>query len=145
MRQTENFMHTLDIAAALFDHTNIANLGRHLHDKLWRHIHATGAGVVVNHNRQRRNLAASLLFEALADKVSFDLPAGGMALWLRCSKVLSEEAIAKLRLLGFSGEYFFAQGEDKGVHIRFGFASLNEQEIAESVQQLQKCLLDQGI
>ncbi|MBN7819579.1 PLP-dependent aminotransferase family protein [Bowmanella yangjiangensis] len=110
------------------------------------------SGLVKRHIRkarkvyqQRRDLAASLLFEALADKVSFDLPAGGMALWLRCSKVLSEEALAQLRLLGFIGEHFFAQGEDKGVHIRFGFASLNEQEIAESVQQLQKCLLDQGI
>ncbi|GGO63949.1 MocR-like pyridoxine biosynthesis transcription factor PdxR [Bowmanella pacifica] len=105
------------------------------------------SGLVKRHIRkarkiyqQRRDLAARLLLEALGDQVQFNLPAGGMALWLQCGRLLPKETQALLKPYGFNAEQNFGQQVQDKQHLRFGFASLNEQEITRSVKQLQKCL-----
>lgn len=89
--------------------------------------------------RERRDLLCHLLQTHLGNAVQFTIPSGGMAIWLRFSKKISLKKLsAKASELGLritSGEqYHYGATSQNG--IRFGFASLNNTELAEAVRIL---------
>jgi len=86
--------------------------------------------------RERRDLTCHLLQSRLGNAVQFNIPSGGMAIWLRFSKKISlrrlSEKASALGLRITSGEqYHYGTKSQNG--IRFGFASLNNKELAEVV------------
>lgn len=91
--------------------------------------------------RERRDLLCELLQSRLGDAVQFTVPTGGMAIWLRFSKKISlkklSEKAGKMGMRITSGEqYHYGTTSQNG--IRFGFASLNNKELAEAVAILEK-------
>lgn len=93
--------------------------------------------------KERRDLLCSLLKNKLGHAVKFTIPAGGMAIWLRFSKKYPLQKISqKAAVLGLrmsSGEQYH-YGSPSQNALRFGFASLNNKEIASVVTILEKVL-----
>ena len=88
--------------------------------------------------RARRDLLAGLLGEHLAQRVNFDLPAGGLALWLRCEGVPAEawaKAAGQAGLALLPGTRFALEGPAPQA-FRLGFAALDEGQIARAVEIL---------
>ncbi|BCH21735.1 GntR family transcriptional regulator [Mesorhizobium sp. L-8-10] len=89
---------------------------------------------------ERRACLAGLLTEALGDKVSFTVPAGGLALWLRLEQGLSAESWAgKAAALGLSvmpGIRFALDPANPPEAFRVGFGSLNATELKHAVELL---------
>lgn len=89
----------------------------------------------------RCEYASELIDSELSDVVTFNKPSGGMALWLKfkddfpLSNVLNKTLSLGLQLTGSA----YYQGKDiKHNAIRFGFASISEQEIVYAVNILKK-------
>ncbi|SEW54000.1 MocR-like pyridoxine biosynthesis transcription factor PdxR [Chitinophaga arvensicola] len=93
--------------------------------------------------KERRDLLCLLLKKKLGDAVQFTVPAGGMAIWLRFSKKYPLQQVSqKAAALGLrmsSGEQYH-YGTPSQNALRFGFASLNNKEIASVVAILEKVL-----
>ncbi|WP_316779004.1 PLP-dependent aminotransferase family protein [Pedobacter antarcticus] len=92
----------------------------------------------------RCDYASELINNELRNSVTFNKPSGGMALWLKfedkfpLAEVLSKSSSLGLRLAGSA----YYQGKDiKHNAIRFGFASINEQEIAYAINIIKKVTL----
>ncbi|MDC1162446.1 PLP-dependent aminotransferase family protein [Tenacibaculum sp.] len=88
---------------------------------------------------QRRNEFCRLLTENLSDYFYFDIPRGGMAVWLTLYKQYSWEKISEAALeqqlaIGTWQRYDFANKKHNG--IRIGFASYNETEVHELIRRL---------
>lgn len=92
---------------------------------------------------QRRDYLCALLHQKLADVVSFTQPEGGLALWTVFSKKYPLENIsvkaAKQGLFINDGKIFNHAGSSYNA-LRFGFASLNEQEMDEAIHIIYRCL-----
>ncbi|OCW59546.1 PLP-dependent aminotransferase family protein [Hoeflea olei] len=91
--------------------------------------------------RARRDVLATALREHLGDRIAFDVPAGGLALWLRCPDVSAECWAARagesgLALLPGSR---FALEEAAPQAFRLGYAALEERQIARAVEILARC------
>ncbi|MCW9707086.1 PLP-dependent aminotransferase family protein [Fodinibius salsisoli] len=102
-----------------------------------RHLRKT-----LNIYNKRRNIFCRLLREKLSDYLHFNIPDGGMALWLQFDTPLNPDR--------FCGEL-----EDEGIFlspdnlyemtngkyaVRIGFASLNEEEIEQTVEAFAEVL-----
>lgn len=92
---------------------------------------------------ERRALMARLLREALAERLAFDLPDGGLAVWARFVPAVDIAALVQAarreRLQLLPGSAFALSGADvQGV--RLGFASLDESELRRAVQRLRTAL-----
>lgn len=91
--------------------------------------------------RERRDFTCDLFEKELGEKVSFEKPQGGMAIWMKFSKkypleILSEKANKKGLYLPNGSAY-------KPLNAcRIGFASMNLSEIEESITILKKIMLD---
>jgi GntR family transcriptional regulator/MocR family aminotransferase len=88
---------------------------------------------------QRRELLAQLLREELDGQLQFDLPDGGLAVWVRFAAATDTmrliEAAHRERLQLLPGSAFSLSGaEVRGA--RLGFASLDETELRRAVQRL---------
>ncbi|HWV75178.1 MAG TPA: PLP-dependent aminotransferase family protein [Pseudosphingobacterium sp.] len=85
----------------------------------------------------RRDLLSKLMREHLNDFLDFDIPTGGMAIWVKFNKHYSLKKIAlevaKHRLLMSDGAKYNTHKENYNA-IRFGFASLNNTELMEVIQ-----------
>ncbi|HVV54480.1 MAG TPA: PLP-dependent aminotransferase family protein [Mucilaginibacter sp.] len=92
---------------------------------------------------ERRDAFCSLLQEQLGDHVSFKIPGGGFAVWMRYLNGLNAKAIAvKAAEMGLSvsdGEDYFAHSVNTEF-IRLGFASLNLKEQEEGVNILKRAV-----
>ncbi|MBV7530056.1 PLP-dependent aminotransferase family protein [Chitinophaga sp. sic0106] len=108
------------------------------------------AGVIARHlkkankvYRERRDLAGELLQQQLGNKVSFELPQGGMAIWLQFDPACNLAAVtiraADLGLTMNNGYRYF-YGTQPGNAIRFGFASLNQRELTQAVTIIRKAM-----
>ncbi|MGF6928211.1 GntR family transcriptional regulator/MocR family aminotransferase [Chitinophaga sp. W2I13] len=91
--------------------------------------------------KERRDLLCHLLSTKLGDAVKFTVPSGGMAIWLRFSKKYPLKKIAaKAAELGLhmtsGGQYHYGAASQNA--LRFGFASLNNKEIAAVVGVLEE-------
>lgn len=91
----------------------------------------------------RLELAARLIANSLAPAVTFYKPQGGMALWLQfddrypLASVLSKASSKNLHL---NGSAYFEGHNDNYNSIRFGFASLQEQQLEQAVRVLANIL-----
>lgn len=88
----------------------------------------------------RRDLFVDLLGKHLPDDVEFDVPAGGLAIWLKIREGLSAQRWSDNALkagLGISpGARFTLDPTRPPEALRVGFASLDEHELEQAVQLL---------
>ncbi|MDN5217268.1 PLP-dependent aminotransferase family protein [Fulvivirgaceae bacterium BMA12] len=90
--------------------------------------------------KERRDLFCRLLQENLGDHVDFKVPAGGMVVWTRFGKHIDLAELAqalkrKKIFIGIQKDFVLEHNA-----IRFGFASLNEREIYQSIASLKETL-----
>lgn len=88
---------------------------------------------------RRRTLMGQLLTSAFDGRVSFDLPPGGLAVWLRFDPAVNLVRLAELaqaeRVRFQPGSIFATEGQAvQGA--RLGFASLDDTELRRAVQRL---------
>lgn len=92
----------------------------------------------------RRDLLAALVTQHLGEALSFDLPAGGLALWLRLQHGGDAEAWAGLAaqngLTVSPGIRFSLDPGAAPQAFRFGYASLDEAELRRAVTLLRRSL-----
>jgi len=99
--------------------------------------------LVVYH--KRRDLFCQLLKEQLGDLVQFEIPKGGLAVWVKFDeKYLAEEIKQRALELGLRlpKSIFKNINGEKINAIRMGFASLEEEEMREAVALLQQAISD---
>lgn len=87
----------------------------------------------------RRDLMCALLTKYLFEYFSFEIPKGGMAIWLKLNAAYSWGKVAELALKEHLviGDWFRYDPQNVGHNaIRLGFASYNEDEIRELVIKL---------
>jgi GntR family transcriptional regulator/MocR family aminotransferase len=121
-------------------------------DNVWEEALATlfDSGQMQNHLKrsvklyhQRRDKFCELLKEQLSDKISFEVPDGGMAVWVKFNKKYSLPAVsAKASREGLylsDGTFYNSEGVNYN-SVRMGFASLNDKEITEVVKILTKIM-----
>ena len=89
----------------------------------------------------RRNFAAKEFERVFGDKVSFELPAGGMALWVNFGKLLRDKDMVGFRHTDFNMETHFGCDPRHAAHARFGFGALDEEEISKSIGRLSSALM----
>ncbi|PST81688.1 PLP-dependent aminotransferase family protein [Pedobacter yulinensis] len=91
--------------------------------------------------RERRDLLCRLLEEQLGHVIRFSKPDGGMAVWTRFEPAFPlaaiSDAVARKGLFMHKGTLFDSPGQSYHA-IRFGFASLNEQELREAVSLIRQ-------
>lgn len=92
---------------------------------------------------ERRARIAQLLREELAEHLQFDLPDGGLAVWVRFAPSVDVmrlvDTARRERLQLLPGSAFSVSGRDvQGA--RLGFASLDESELPRAVQRLRAAL-----
>jgi GntR family transcriptional regulator/MocR family aminotransferase len=88
---------------------------------------------------RRRDLFCRLLKQELSAYVDFEVPSGGMAVWVRLKPHLNWDVVttkAKLHQLDIKGWRQYDVVQDGHNGIRMGFASSNEEEIVERVKRL---------
>lgn len=102
-------------------------------------------GVVQRHARKarrvyqaRRDHLAHTLERQLGDVLSFSLPTGGMALWVRARGVDVDTWAERARAHGLvvhAGRHYAYDARSRPF-LRLGYASLNERELGEAVRRL---------
>jgi GntR family transcriptional regulator/MocR family aminotransferase len=109
------------------------------------------SGAVKSHARrvlkiyeERRNFLAAALVAALGDEISFSIPQGGLALWVRFDAAIDVAELAavarrKFGLVLMPGGAFATNGAVTN-GVRLGFGSLDEPELAEAVRRLQQAV-----
>jgi GntR family transcriptional regulator / MocR family aminotransferase len=87
----------------------------------------------------RRDTLVAALREQLGTRVSFDVPAGGIALWVKAAKGVDvEQWAARAQDSGaiiVTGAAFTLDGKPRPF-VRLGFAALNRNELEEGVRRL---------
>lgn len=99
---------------------------------------------VIKIYKQRRDLFCKLLKDKLSDYLSFDIPNGGMAIWITLDKKYNWEPIsveAKKRKLYISDWKRYDMINSGHNSIRLGFASFNEIEIPIIIDRLHEAIL----
>ncbi len=96
--------------------------------------------------KARRDLFCSLLEEKLGTYLNFEIPKGGMAVWVRLDKKYSWDTIVtecqKLHL-ELNPDWRKYDANNLGHNgVRLGFASLNEDEIYEVIKRLEKVFMN---
>ncbi len=90
--------------------------------------------------KNRRDLFCKLLKEKLSDYISFEVPDGGMAVWVQLDKKYSWDNIKdkayKKGLLLNDWQRYDTSNQNHNC-IRMGFASLNEEEIIKAITILE--------
>ena len=91
----------------------------------------------------RREALAEALTRQLGGAVSFELPAGGMAIWVKAADGVDVEAwserAARHKVAFSTAKRFTFDGRPRAF-LRLGFASLTETEIAEAVRRMKRAL-----
>ena len=98
---------------------------------------------VVKIYKERRDLFCKLLKEELSDYLSFEIPKGGMALWVTLDKNYSwgtVAEIAKQQKLVISEWQRYDMANAKHNAIRMGFSCYNEVEAREFVNRFKKTM-----
>ncbi len=93
--------------------------------------------------RARRDTLVSELTRQLGDHVEFELPAGGIALWVKARKGIDVDAWSRAALKAGAvivTASAFAIDQRPRPFVRLGFASLNARELAEGVRRLRAAL-----
>lgn len=93
---------------------------------------------------ERRDLLCKLLQEQLGEHISFRIPDGGFAVWVKYLNGLDTALISKKAAeMGLSvptgSDYWYAN-DDNRTFVRLGFASLNSKEMEDAVEILGKAI-----
>lgn len=88
----------------------------------------------------RRNFSADEFNRIFGNDVSFQLPTGGMALWIDISKIIKGKSIEKLHHKDSTLSTLYSDDSASPSHIRFGFGAMTEKEISQSIEAL-SCIL----
>ncbi len=91
----------------------------------------------------RRDALTAALGQHLGDALTFEPPAGGMAIWARAAPGIDVDARATRALgrkVAFSTAKRFAFDDRKRGFVRLGLASLDEKELREAVRRLASSL-----
>ncbi|MBG6129789.1 GntR family transcriptional regulator/MocR family aminotransferase [Aquimarina sp. EL_43] len=92
--------------------------------------------------KTRRDLFCSLLKEKLGNYFDFEIPKGGMAIWVKLNKAYNWDVICneaeKLDIELNPDWRRYDNDNSRHNGIRMGFASLNEEEILEVIERLVK-------
>ena len=89
--------------------------------------------------QRRRDLLADLLAARAKDLLTFSVPAGGIALWVRARRGLNVDAWAaraRARGVAFQTARSFTFDRRPRPFARLGFASLHESEMRDAVARL---------
>lgn len=87
----------------------------------------------------RRDQAAALIADRLGSVVEFSLPAGGLALWLQIRDGSDVVWSRQARDLGLDippGSHFWLEASRSRQAFRFGYASLNEEDLPRAIDLL---------
>jgi GntR family transcriptional regulator/MocR family aminotransferase len=90
---------------------------------------------------ERRHFLANLLRDELSDYIDFDMPAGGLAFWLRIKSQVKRDDIAERALqeqIHIPSVTLFRIPNSTAQAIRLGFGSFNHSELADAVTKLKK-------
>jgi GntR family transcriptional regulator / MocR family aminotransferase len=90
----------------------------------------------------RRDVLASALEDNLKGRVSFELPAGGMAFWVRVHGVDPRRWVERSQQLGvlFRAGADYALSKDELPFVRMGFTRLDERELVRAVKLAARAL-----
>ena len=91
----------------------------------------------------RRDLICRLLKEELSDFFQFEIPKGGMAIWLKLRKDISWDTVSRIALeneLVIGDWTRYDPQKTKHNAIRLGFASYNEEEIYKLIAKFKRTL-----
>lgn len=98
----------------------------------------------VKNYRIRRNLLAELLRLELSEFVSFNLPEGGMAIWVTFNKQINlDRLLADCRMKGLSFSDPKSYNDEANYKTRLGFAMMNEEEIKKGFDILKTAIFRQ--
>ncbi len=113
------------LEAALADMIRNGDLGRHARKA--RRVYRT-----------RRDVLASALSNHLGERIVFDSPAGGLALWLQCQNVSAESWAERAEAAGLAllPGTRFALKRAAPQSLRLGYAALDEAQIVRAVEIL---------
>lgn len=93
--------------------------------------------------QSRRDTLSAALERHLAGAVSFDVPSGGMSVWLYTDPAIDVEAWAKRAeqqgVAFATGRAFDFEGRPRS-NVRLGFSALNEEELQRAVQRMKVAL-----
>lgn len=93
----------------------------------------------------RRDLFCTLLKEELGDFFSFEIPKGGMAVWVTLDKKYTWSTVsemAKKHELTIGNYQRYDRSNSEHNSIRIGFATYNEEEIYSLIGKLKKTMLE---
>lgn len=88
--------------------------------------------------RERRDNCVEVLRRTFGEQLTFQIPEGGMALWIRCQGVQPEQWLEQARRLGIE----FQLGKDLAMrpcvddYVRLGFASVTPHEMNDAIARL---------
>lgn len=89
---------------------------------------------------ERRDILCALLKEYLGDQLSFRIPDGGFAVWVKYPDDIKPADVAeKAAAMGLTvnnGKDYFYDNSQNHQYVRLGFASLNPKELEEAVKIL---------
>ncbi|WP_025740340.1 MocR-like pyridoxine biosynthesis transcription factor PdxR [Aquimarina pacifica] len=90
--------------------------------------------------KQRRDLFCALMKNKLGDYFDFEIPKGGMAVWVKLKKPYDWDTISKIALeqsLEITPNWKRYDNDNSGHNgIRIGFATMNEEEIQNVIEKL---------
>lgn len=94
--------------------------------------------------RKRRDVMVDSIRKYLPSKVIFDIPTGGLFIWLKLPKgIFAEELLPLACKEGVSfmpGNYFFVDNKDGKEWLRLNFASQPVEDIEEGIKRLGKAM-----
>lgn len=94
--------------------------------------------------RKRRDVMVEAIKKYLPSKVSFDIPSGGLFIWLRLpEKMYADELLPLACKEGISfvpGNFFFIDDKDGKEWLRLNFASQPVEDIEEGIKRLGKAI-----
>lgn len=93
---------------------------------------------------ERRSALQKLIHDELGKWVSFDLPHGGLAFWLRFKNKINMQLLKQHALtekVKFTMGSAYSENNEEVPAIRLGFASLNQKELISGIQRIKRVLL----
>ncbi len=84
----------------------------------------------------RRDFTAKEFARVFGSKVSFEIPSGGMAIWVDISKLTKGKSLESFQNENSALITLFSTEQISPTHLRFGFGAIDENEITRSIELL---------
>ena len=90
--------------------------------------------------QERRDHAANEFHRVFGSSISFEVPSGGMAIWVNISKLIQGKDLKSLNNKDSTLSASYTDEKVTSTHLRFGFGAISKTEITESIEKLSKVL-----